>query len=198
MKKLVAAFAVVGLLLAGSAWAAVASALVTSDTLALNASKTSVAFDVSNCARFWLNIIKISPFRGDTSGLGAYNATKTVIAVRAVEVMNRYVATDAYDASVATGISLYSGDTDSTEVAWMPIDTVGVSFVVPTAVIASSNEMVKVIPPKVGLSDKMSARFDFINQTGAPMRAQFVRFRWRVLSGPSTCRFRVVLGKENY
>jgi hypothetical protein len=220
VKKLSAVLVVMGLMLAGSAWAQASydqvnsgtrATPVKSDTLARNASKTSLVYDVGNCSRFWLTFTKVWPTPADTAGKAVYDTTRTVIAVRAVEVLNAYAGTDT--AQTAAGMTEYAAGSDSTEVPWFPRDSAGIGAITvrviqPSWTVAGADEMVGVILPNKSslnwtaaatlFTDRPSYRFDFIDWRGVPMRAQWVKFRWRVLSGPATVRLRVVLGKECY
>jgi hypothetical protein len=219
VKKLSAVLVVMGLLSAGAAWSQASydqvnsgtrAAPVKSDTLARYAYKTSLVYDVGNCSRFWLTVTKVWPNPADTAGKAVYDTTRTVIAVRAVEVLNAYAGTDT--AQTAAGMTEYAAGSDSTEVPWFPSDSAGsgstvARVIMPSSTVAGADELVGVILPtkssiasqdNIKWTDRPSHRFDFIDQRGVPMRAQWVKFRWRVLSGPATVRLRVVLGKECY
>jgi hypothetical protein len=212
--KLRAALAVVGLmLLAGTAQAAVTSTLVNSDTLACHMADSSAVKDVSNAARMWLDFI-IPPGPAYVNyGYSATADTAVVLMVQAREILSGQAGTDSLTAGTAVfsqtnNPALYS---DSTVVPWVRSvlgpgtpatdSTATVNITAPSVYGASSSEYRVVIPTRfvAGIHNFRTARLDLVNPTnGAPFRAQFAQFKWRMVAGPKVVKLRVVLGMETF
>jgi hypothetical protein len=101
---------------------------------------------------------------------------------------------------------------DTTVIPWNPrfnlissttaADSVIVGAVAPTLTTPGSSEFIVNIPiASVAAFGSVvrSVRVDLINVlTGAPFRAQFADFKWRMVRGPACIKLRVVLGRETW
>lgn len=119
-----------------------------------------------------------------------------------------YSATIQYNREHSTAAA-YS---DSTVIPWNPrtwrnqattfaSDTFVVNVSGPRNSGAAGNEIhANILANNQVYSDKRSVRIDLVSpDNGAPFRAQFASFRWRLIGGPAGySRFRVVLGRETW